>query len=382
MANNLTGLIPTIYAGLNRLPQDLIGLIPNVSTDVSANGAAIGQTVRSPVVSPIDLEDIVAGTTVSDTGSHDLGSVDVTITKSKAYPIRWTGEEELSVNEHGQYNRILADQFSEAFRTLANAVENDLADLYKKSARAIGTAGTTPFATSDNHTDWAEANRILDELGAPQTERSMIVGSAARSKIEGVQAGLFRVNEAGDAGAMLRDREMRKIHGFTMGYSAGIKSHTKGTGSGYLINNAAGYAIGDTDLALDTGTGTVLAGDVVTFDGDANKYLAGTDLAGGSFTINESGLAVPTADNTAATIGNGYTANMFFHRSALLLAARTPAMPAGGDSADDVMSVTDPVSGLTFQIAMYRLPRMIKYEIGLAWGVNAPNSKFSGVLMG
>ncbi len=73
------------------------------------------------------------------------------------------------------------------------------------------------------------------------------------------------------------------------------------------------------------------------------------------------------ADNTAITRGAGYVANMAFDRNALLLASRTPAMPQGGDTADDVMNVTDPVSGITFQVALYRQYRQIRYEVGLAW---------------
>jgi hypothetical protein len=33
------------------------------------------------------------------------------------------------------------------------------------------------------------------------------------------------------------------------------------------------------------------------------------------------------------------------------------------------MNVTDPVSGITFQIALYRQYRQVRYEVGLAWGV-------------
>jgi hypothetical protein len=57
-------------------------------------------------------------------------------------------------------------------------------------------------------------------------------------------------------------------------------------------------------------------------------------------------------------------------------------MPEGGDEADDVTTITDPVSGLTFQVAVYRQYRRVKYEIGLAWGVAAPNGKHGGVLLG
>ena len=88
------------------------------------------------------------------------------------------------------------------------------------------------------------------------------------------------------------------------------------------------------------------------------------------------------ADNTAMTIGDGYVPNMAFHRNALLLAARVPAMPEGGDDADDVTTIQDPVSGLTFQVAVYRQYRRVKYELGLAWGTAAPNGKWLTNLMG
>lgn len=379
MAQSLTGLIPTIYTGLNEVSRELIGFIPNVSMDASASSAAVGQTVTSPVAGASQLEDIVAGQAPANTGGATNTKADITITKSKAYPISWSGEEQLAVGPNGTYNVLLADQMSEGFRTIANAVEVDLANEYKKLSRATGTAGTTPFGTKDVHTDFANSNRMLDELGAPQQGRVMVLGSAARANVEGIQSGLFKVNEAGDNGAMLRNRDQRSLHGFTMGYSAGVASHTKGTGSGYLVNDAA-LVSGATTIAVDTGTGTIVAGDVVTIG--SYKYIVATDLSGGSFTIGGSGLAENIDDDSAITVNDNYEANAVFHRNSLLLAARAPAMPEGGDEADDVMNVTDPVSGITFQVAVYRRYRQVKYEIGLAWGVGTPNGKHGGVLLG
>lgn len=379
-SNTLTGLIPTIYTGLNEVSRELIGFIPNVSTDSKANGAAVGATVRSPVAGTSALEDIVPGSNAANSGGSTTTYKDVTITKSKAYPILWSGEEQLSVGPNGEYNTILADQFKEGFRALANEVEADLGGLYKKATRAYGTAGTTPFATADNHTDFAQANKMLDDLGAPKQGRAMVLGSAAQANVEGIQSGLFKVNEAGDGGAMLRNRESRMIHGFTMGSSAGVASHTKGTGTSYLVNGTP--AVGDTTISADGDFGTLLAGDVVTFAGDTNKYVVGTDISSGDFTLNGAGLLVAPADNAAITQAANYTANMFFHKNAFILASRAPAMPEGGDEADDVMNVTDPVSGITFQIAVYRRYRQVKYEIGLSWGVAEANGKHAGILLG
>lgn len=383
MANTLTGLIPTIYTALDVVSREQIGLIPNVNRDATAESGAVNQTVRSPVVPAASLEDITPGANPADSGDQTIGYADVTITKSKAYPIRWTGEEQLSVSQFGQYNTILADQFMQGFRTIANAVEVDLAAEAKVSAsRAYGTAGTTPFGTAGDLTDLAEINRILDDNGAPATGRVMVLNSAARAKLEGKHSELFKVNESGDAGAMLRQRQMRQLQGFTMGYSAGITAHTKGTGAGFLVNDAS-LGAGETTIAADTGTGTILAGDVVTFAADsANKYMVNTALSGGSFVIGAPGTRVAIADDNAITVGNSYTPNFGFTPNALVLAARVPAMPEGGDNADDVMLVTDPISGLVFQVAMYRQYRRVKIEIGLAWGVAGVKSEHMAVLLG
>lgn len=383
MANTLTGLIPTVYTALDVVSREQIGFIPNVNRDAKASQGAVGQTVRSPVVPAASLEDITPGATPADSGDQTIGYADVTITKSKAYPIRWTGEEQLSVNQFGQYNTILANQFAQAFRTIANAVEVDLAaEALVSASRAYGTAGTTPFGTAGDLSDLSEINRILDDNGAPASGRVMVVNSAARAKLEGKHSELFKVNESGDAGAMLRQRQMRMLQGFVMGYSGGISQHTKGTGASYLVNDASLVA-GETTIAVDTGSGTVLAGDFVTFAADtANKYMVTSALSGGSLVIGKPGLRVNIADDNALTVGNSFTPNFGFTPDALVLAARVPAMPEGGDDADDVMTVTDPVSGLVFQVAMYRQYRRVKIEVGLAWGVAGIKEEHVAVLLG
>ena len=53
---------------------------------------------------------------------------------------------------------------------------------------------------------------------------------------------------------------------------AQIYNPTSGTASGATTNNA-GYAVGATTITLaSAGTGTILAGDVITFAGDTNQY--------------------------------------------------------------------------------------------------------------
>jgi hypothetical protein len=110
--------------------------------------------------------------------------------------------------------------------------------------------------------------------------------------------------------------------------------------------------------------------------------------APGVITLAAPGLRVAIATSaTAMTIGNSYAANVAFDRNALQLITRSPAMPVGPDGkaidmADDVMELADPVTGIVFQIAMYRLYRQIKYEIGLAWGTKALKPEHIAILLG
>jgi hypothetical protein len=59
-----------------------------------------------------------------------------------------------------------------------------------------------------------------------------------------------------------------------------------------------------------------------------------------------------------------------------------PAMPEGGDSADDVMAITDPISGITYEFAVYRQKRQVRYEVNAAWGVKVITPRHLGLLIG
>jgi len=381
VSNTLTSIIPSIYAGLDVVSRETVGFIPAVQRDSTVERAAVGQTVTVPVVPAATGGNVTPASTPPDDGDVVVGTMSVAITKSKYSPVRWNGEEQLAIGPGGQYNKILADQFAQAMRWLTNQVEVDIGTAaYKAASRAYGTAGTAPFGTAGDLTDFAGVNKILDENGAPQNGRRLIVGGAARFNLEGKQSVLFKANEAG-GDAFLRQRILATTMGFGIGFSAGVQQVTKGTGSGYLVNNASGEPVGDTSLAVDTGSGTVNAGDVVTLAGDSNKYVS-SGLSGSALGLNKPGLLIAAADNTAITVGNNYTANIAFTENAMVLAARAPALPTGGDSADDRMTITDPVSGLSFEVSLYREYRRIRYEVALAWGVGIVKNEHIATLLG
>jgi hypothetical protein len=387
MANTLTSLIPTIYEALDVVSREMVGYIPAVSRNSSAERAALNQTILVPIAPPATLADNTPAVSAPDTGDQTVGNVQMTISKSKHAPIRWNGEEQRGMLNAGTYAGVLRGQFEQAFRSLVNQIEADLHDTaYKNASRAYGTAATTPFGTAGDLSDLAEVRRILDDNGAPQGDLQMVLGSAAIAKLRGKQSVLFKVNEAGSSD-MLRDGMTDRLEGMAIRNSGAISVVTKGSGASYVTSGST--AVGVKDIALVTGTGTVLAGDVVTFAADANnKYVIGTGIAApGTISLNDPGARVVIATANALTVGGSYTPNVAFSRSAIQLITRPPQMPIGPDGkamdmADDVMMVTDPLTGIVFEIAVYRQFMQLVYHVRLAWGYQAIKDAHIATLIG
>jgi len=381
MANVLTNLAADIYKAADVVGRELVGFIP--ASTINADGServAKGDTVRASFTREASAVDVSESMTVPEGTDQTVDSKTLSISKSRAVQIPYTGEDVRHLNNGIGFETVYGDQLVQAMRALTNEIEVDMAtEAYKNASRAFGTAGTTPFGSNFNEV--AELRQILVDNGMPANDgqASLIVNTLAGTNLRQL-AQLQKANEAGGVD-MLRQGILLDLQGLGLRESAGIQSHTKGTGASYLVNDAAS-AIGDTSIAADGGTGTILAGDVITINGDTNKYVVNTALAGGAFAIGAPGLRAAAADDAAITVGNSYTANIAMHRRALELAIRAPAVPDGGDIADDAMLVQDPHSGLVFEVRMYKGYRKAMIEVAVAWGVKAWKPNFIATLLG
>jgi P22 coat protein - gene protein 5 len=386
---SLTSLIPIIYEALDVVSREMIGFIPAVAKDSSGERAALNQQILIPVTTAQTAQNIAPAVVPPDTGDQTINNVPMTISNSKFVPIRWNGEQQKGFKTNGTYERVLREQFAQGFRTLANLVETSCFQAaYQGASRATGTAGTAPFGTAGDLSASANLRQILDDNGCPQSDLHLVLGSAAVANLRGKQTILLKSNEEG-SNAFRRTGQiaMVPLDGFELHNSNSIQQVTKGTGSSYVTSGDS--PAGTTSIALVSGSGTVLPGDIATFAADANNnYVVNTGVAAaGTIALGGPGTRVDVPTGNALTIGGNYTPNVGFTRSAIQLITRAPAMPEGPDGrpmdlAEDVMLVEDPISGITFEIAVYKQYRQLMFSVGLAWGASCIKPAHVGILIG
>jgi hypothetical protein len=360
--------------------REALGFLPAVYIESDVEQVALNQTITYPIVGAAVVGNVTPAATGPNPNGNTIATGSMTINKSRSVSFPWNGEEQASIRP--VYQQTLEYQFEQAFRALTNEMEVDLAAAAKTNAsRAYGAAGTTPFATAGDFVEFANTRRMLVENGCAMDDCHLVLNTTASTQILSKQSSLFKANEAGGTD-FLRDARLGRVEQLNLHESAQIAAHTKGTGTNYVFNGS--HAVGATTVVAKTGSGTVLAGDVLAFEDDANnKYVVNTGIAApGSMVIGGPGLRQLQTDGKTITIGNNYTGNFAFHRYALHLLTRLPKMPDGGDAADDVYTLTDPYSGISFQIALYRQYRQVVYEVAVAWGTKATKSDFIVILLG
>ena len=383
MPNTLTNLIPSAYRALNVVSRELVGFIPSVQLDPSAEMLAVGQTIYIPQA-PVNSagKDITPAMAFPTAAYQTIGSKSHSLTKQRAFPFSWQNEERKAMDSGPGYLSINEQQIAQALRAAVNEIEVDIAVAAKNGAsRAFGaTAGTAPVLA-----DWAQAKKILDDNGAPSTDRTSVFDTTAGVALRST-SNLYKVNEAGDGGSLLRQGLLGNLFGFNLRESAQIQTTTKGTAAS-ATTDSAGYAVGATVLTLaSAGTGTILAGDIITFAGDTNKYVVASGDAdvstGGTITLAEPGLRVAMSAATKAITVFGTSArNTAFSRNSILLSTRLPAS-VQGDLATDRQVITDPLSGISFELSMYPGDRMVHYEVGVCWGVTVIKPEHLAIIIG
>jgi len=376
MANVFSALQPLLYSTAQEVSSEPFGVISGISVSFDDKGVALGDTVKIPIAPTRSTADYTPAMTTTAGADATASTVDVSITANKMVSWNITGEQLRSLQNGNNNAEWVRQMMAQGMRAIRNEAEIACAVAIKQGAsRAVGTAGTNPFAS-----DIAiipDVRKVLFDNGAPLSDLQLCINSTA-----GVAARkLGIIQQAYQAGtdAERRSGELMRQFGFSIRESAGIATHTKGGGTSYVTSGST--AAGVKDIALVTGTGTVLAGDVVTFAADTvNKYVVNTGVAApGTISLGRPGARVTIATANAMTIGSDYTANLAFERNAVVGIMRPPVMPPNPLIQSTMISDGQ---GLTYLLVQIAGDGMVTWRLHLCYGFKVVQSEHVAIVLG
>lgn len=363
MANVFTNLAGDVFVAAEKVGRELVAGVNSVKINGGSQEAAKGDTVRASFTQPQTVSTTYApAMTIPEGTDQTVDNKTMSLDTYASIQIPYTGEDQKHLDNGAGYEWVFSKQIEQAFRSICNKMESDLMlHLGKNAGNAYGTAGTTPFASNMN--DLPNIMKLLLDRGCPDDGNiSGIYDTTAAVNIQNL-SNLYKVNEAGDS-AMLRRGELGSLYNVNLKRSGQVGRPAVGTGTSYVLNGS--HAVGATSITVKTGSGTVVAGDVVTIN--SVKYVATSGIAAaGTFTI-ASGLVAAGSDGDTVTLSAISRRNVVLHRDAAELAMRPLANPYGGDAAVDEMIVSDPHSGLSFKLSHYKGFHKSMIEVGCLYG--------------
>jgi hypothetical protein len=262
-----------------------------------------------------------------------------TITIDQEYHIAWAlSAYEKSLNE----DAIIGDFIAPAMEALGDKIELSITDKAKEAHMYVGTAGTTPA----NYAALSAVDLRMTQNAIPFSNRNLVLTPKAHNTVSNAERTL---NLPTRVESQLRSSMVNPVANFNNIVSSNhVKTHTAGTEDGNYVMNGAG-AEGST-LNIDTGTGTILTGDVFTIAGVnavnpatgedlgfVQEFTATADSAGGTVTINispEISVTAPyktvsalPADGAALTFKDTHVNNFGFQKDGISL-VMVPEVPS------------------------------------------------------
>lgn len=376
MANVFTALQPVLYSAAQEVSNEPFGVISAIAASFDDKGVAIGDKVRVPIAPTATTSDYTPAMTASAGTDATASNVEVEITANKHVSWHLTGEQLRSLQNGGNDTEWVRQMVAQGMRALRNGAESACAAAIKQGAsRAVGAAGTNPFASDIGII--ADARKVLMDNGAPLADLQLCIDSTAGTAAR--KLGIIQQAYQAGSDAERRSGDLLRQFGFSIRESAGITTHTKGTGASYVTSGST--ATGVRDIALVTGTGTVLTGDVVTFAADStNKYVVNTGVAAaGTITLGRPGARTTIATANAMTIGNSYTANLAFERNAVVGIMRPPVMPENPLMQQTLISDG---MGMTYLLVQIAGDGMATWRLHLAYGFKVVQGEHVAIVMG
>ena len=371
MPNDLTEVIPKLLVqGLRALRENAI--MPQlVNREYETTAGEKGSTIDVPIPSAIEAVDVAPANIAPNPGDSVPTSVPIPLDQWKEAAFQLSDKDQLEAIDD-----IMPMNASEAIKSLANKVDTFLLGLYPAFFGVAGTAGTTPFTdgTTDDATD---LRKILNVQLAPVQDRWAVIDPDAEAKALGVRA-FQDLSWNGSTAAIIEGNLNRKM-GFGWFQDQNVLTHTKGTGTGYVVTGVE--PIGSTTLALSVGSGTIVVGDIITIAGDTQTYTVLVGIAApGTITISPA-LRVATVGSDAVSIVDTHVVNLGFHRDAIAFASR-PLQRYGSEFGVISSTAIDPISGLALRVEATHEHKRLRFSYDILYGAAVVRPELGARLLG
>jgi hypothetical protein len=390
VANTLTNIIPTIFARALMALRGRTVMPRLINTDYSQEAAEVGDTITSPVPTAVTTAAVTAAETPPTPGDTTPGRVQLSLNNwRKSNPFHITDKEmkEALVND-----AFIPGQLGEAVKALANYVNAQVMALYSGVYGFVGTPGVTPFDETTPVVDIAtQARKILNRQEAPLDDRRVVLDFDAEAAALALPAFSNAEKIGGDD--VVRRGELGHIFGFDWYADSQVPTHTESMAGTPLLDYASGYAAGTKTIHMDGFTTKPEAGDIFTInrlsssDASGQTYVvaSSTALVGTDSDVTfEPGLSVALVagdDNSPIDFKGNYVANLAFHRDAFAFASR-PLMDDTLAQGDNMITMPDPVTGLTFRLEVIREYKQTAFELDILFGVALVRAELACIMAG
>lgn len=381
MSNQIETLIPRIVSrGLLGLRQQAI--LPRlVNSDLSAETARKGDVIDVPMAQPITVSDVEPGATMPPMDDSVIQSVPVRLNHWKKASFYLTDQEMAHIEQSEQFMPL---QMHEAIRALVAAVHQSILDVCHRSKHLIGHPDFLPFQPYTSGTrkiyheleTVIEARRILNAESAPKQGRFGVLNFDA----EASALALPQFYQAQQSGASTVPMEGEIGRKFGIDWYSSDLVPIAGKGAVSTIFGASKSA-GTTKIDVSSAAETIHPGQTFRFATDYDQHYTVTHAEHTSsskqtLTISPA-LVKNFPNNSTMTWIFEKPLSVVMHRDAIALAMR-PLTDSGLEITNNsqMMSVTDPETGLSLRLEVSRQYKRTVWEFDLLWGVELIRPEF------
>lgn len=357
----LDAVMDRVIAGALESLKPNISLASLVHNDFSSDIAAKGDSIDVFQPYPLEAQPVIPGAYSQDTQNIAPEPVSLKLNYWDEVAFYLSDRELAAI-----YEGLPAVQAAEALKTLYLSVNTSIArEAYRAAYTVVGAIGSPLFAGTIAPAQ--EARKLLNLAYCPMLDRRLVLDVNAEANAVALPE-FMHADKSGGRETIVEGEIGRKL-GFDWYYDQTLPTHTAGSASGYLINQT-NHAAQVTETIVDTGTGTILPGDIFTVAGSAQTYTVK------SFANNVISYAPKSvsafANNAALTFRPSHGINLAFHRDAIAIAVRSLnqnqfELNLGGRS----QIIADANTGISVRLEVRREHKRLRWSFDCLWGVKA-----------